>query len=451
MLKVMERNIVDEEGKAFILRGMNLGNWMLTEPNMFGTVGTERRLRRAMEECAGTDKTKYFFDCLLDKWITEKDISYLKSLGINSLRVPLNYRYFEKDETPFNYEKEGFARLDKLVELCRKYKIYLILDMHAAQGCQSGDWHCNNIFQEQTEFYYDRTSQNRFVELWKQIAKRYCGEKWVAGYDLLNEPVALTEKEMDTLNRIYIRTIREIRKIDTEHLIFLEGNQWSQEFEKLEHKDFGENIVYSPHYYCEAAVQEWAYPGEHGGIQYNRAAMELEMDKRDQWIRERNAPCWIGEFGVRRLGSLAGKRQALKDYISVFEERGHSWCYWNFKDLKVRGLLFMDEESPWRKFTDDFEQLKLKYHTDRSLPIEEGLDIDFILRDFQKGDFKEDKDYIRELLIRNIRETLGDQLTWTFAEKFSALSFSDIDWLTDSFLFENCKRDEAWENIIKMI
>lgn len=109
----------------------------------------------------------------------------------------------------------------------------------------------------------------------------------------------------------------------------------------------------------------------------------------------------------------------------------------------------MDEESPWRKFTDEFEKLKLRYHTDRSLPMEGCWDIEFILKDYQRGDFKEGKDSLKELLIRNIRETLGDQLTWTFADRFSALSFPEIERMTDSFLFENCRRDKRWEEIIK--
>lgn len=451
MLKTQGRDILNEKNERIILRGMNLGNWMLIEPNMFGTAGTQRRLKRAMVTCAGREKTDYFFNCLLDKWITDKDICYLKSLGMNSLRVPLDYRYFENDDSPFEYEAEGFKRLDRLVDLCRGHEMYLVLDVHAAQGCQSGDWHCNNVFQEQTEFYYDRTAQNRFTAFWMELVKRYHKEPWIGGYDLLNEPVAETDYEWEVLNDIYIRTIKAIRGIDKEHIIFLEGNRWSQCFEDLKHEEFGDNIVYSPHYYCEAAVQDWNYPGNYGGIEYGRANMEHEMDKRDRWIIEKNTPCWIGEFGVRRLGNLEGKKQALSDYLSVFENRGHSWCYWNFKDLKVRGPLYIAEDSIWRKFVEEFEVVKRKYCTDRSLPLNGKWTVDAVFEDYEEGDFPVGKETVQELLIRNMRETLGDQLTWTFAERFARLTIEEIGQMTDSFLFENCGHYEPMENVIRTV
>ena len=56
----------------------------------------------------------------------------------------------------------------------------------------------------------------------------------------------------------------------------------------LDDELYGDNIVYSPHYYCNAAVQDWDYPGETDGFFYDRHFMENEMDSRDSWIRQKN-------------------------------------------------------------------------------------------------------------------------------------------------------------------
>lgn len=449
MLRTEGRKILNDKGEEIRLRGINLGNWMLIEPNMMGSVGTEIRLRRAMENYAGKEKTECFFRGLLDKWVTEADIFYLKSLGFNSVRIPLNYRYFEDDMAPFEYKTEGFDYLDRVFTFCTKADIYVILDLHAVQGYQNGDWHCNNIFQERTDIYYDKNARERYYALWRKLAERYKDQRMLAGYDLMNEPLAESKEEINALNEIYSEVIQTIRKEDPNHILFIEGNQWAQRFEEI--KDFSAygNIVYSPHYYCEAAVQDADYPGIYRDAVYNIEGMCREMDSRDQWIIEHNAPCWVGEFGVRRLGDLKGKDRALRDYIQTFEKRGHSWCYWNFKDLRVRGPLKLDKNSRWAAFVDEFADLKKKYCTDRSLPEDRSWTLDFIFKDCKENDFVCPKEVVRERVMRNIRETLADQLTQTFAKRFAELSMKEIDELTDSFLLKNCVRYSPWEKIFR--
>lgn len=448
MLRVSGKNIVKEDGSKIVLRGFNLGNLALVEPNMFGTPGTEHRLRRAMKLYAGAEKTERFFKGLNDKWLTDADMSYLKSLGCNSVRLPINYRYFEDDAAPFEYKQDGFDLVDRVVEYCKKYEMYCVIDLHAVQGFQSGDWHCDNLFGEQVNIYYDATCQKRYYALWTAIAERYKDEEWVAGYNVMNEPVAVDPIEVAALNKIYVEVTKAIRDVDKGHMIFLEGNFWSQDFDELD-APFDNNTVYSNHYYCDAAVTPYDYPGTTDGVTYNIDEMRRQMDKRDHYMAEHNIPCWVGEFGVRRFGNLEGKDQALRDYITVYEERGHSWCYWNFKDLSLRGPLYIDENSPWRQFLNKIQPLKDKYHTDRSMLLNDAWDLSSVFGAYEEGDFVGGLDEVKELVIRNMRETLGDQLTLKFGQLFAELSMEEIDALTDSFLFENCKIYEPWEKIFK--
>ena len=448
MLSVDGRNIVREDGSKILLKGFNLGNLALVEPNMFGTPGTEHRLRRAMKLYAGEEKTERFFKGLNEKWVTEGDISFLKELGCNSLRLPLNYRYFEQDMAPFEYREEGFELVDKILSYCRKYEMYLVIDLHAVQGYQSGDWHCDNIFGEQVNLYYDALNQKRYYALWEAIAERYKEEEWLAGYDIMNEPVAVDKYEVAALNDIYAAVVKTIRKADQNHILFIEGNTWAQEFGDL-NPPIDDNVVYSNHYYCDAAVTPMDYPGKKGSVTYDIEDMKREMTKRDSYMEKYNVPCWVGEFGVRRLGDLSGKKQALKDYLTVFEERGHSWCYWNFKDLHLRGPIYLDENSAWCQFLKKMQSLKDKYHTDRSMLIGDAWDLSSVFGAYEEGDFAKSLSETRDILIRNMQETLGDQLTLKFAEFFAELSMEEIDNLTDSFLFENCKIYEPWLEVFK--
>ena len=59
---------------------------------------------------------------------------------MNAVRIPLNYRHFESDDRPFEHKSEGFALLDKVIGWARAHQIYVIPELHAVQGWQSGDW-----------------------------------------------------------------------------------------------------------------------------------------------------------------------------------------------------------------------------------------------------------------------------------------------------------------------
>ena len=113
------------------LRGTCVGGWMNMEDFIDGYPGCEHGLRATMHEVIGPARAHFFFERLLDYFFTEEDAAYMQALGANVLRLPFNYRHFERDDRPFEYLEEGFRHLDQAVEWCGKHGIYVILDFHA--------------------------------------------------------------------------------------------------------------------------------------------------------------------------------------------------------------------------------------------------------------------------------------------------------------------------------
>lgn len=73
-----------------------------------------------MLKALGKEKSDYFFDKWLEYFFTEKDAKFYASLGLNCLRIPVNYRHFEDDMNPRVLKKDGFKHLDRVIELvCR--------------------------------------------------------------------------------------------------------------------------------------------------------------------------------------------------------------------------------------------------------------------------------------------------------------------------------------------
>ena len=178
-LRVKGRDIVDAEGKKIRLRGTCPGGWMNMEDFINGHPGAEHTLRAKMAEMLGASKAQFFFDRMLDHFFNEDDVIFLRKTGMNVVRIPLNYRHFEDDMSPFQYKESGFARLDKILGLCEKHNLYVILDLHSAQGWQNVHWHSDNASRISL-LWRDASYRNRFVALWQEFARRYANRSVIA-------------------------------------------------------------------------------------------------------------------------------------------------------------------------------------------------------------------------------------------------------------------------------
>ena len=166
--------------EPLVLRGFGLGGWMNMENFITGYAGTESQQRRALRSVLGDEGYERFFARFLSVFFTDRDAAFLQDLGLNSVRIPFNYRHFESDDAPFEIRAEGFRLLDSVVDACARHGIYAILDLHAVPGAQNQHWHSDNPTQW-AHFWGQRQFQDRVVNLWEHIADHYRGNPWVAG------------------------------------------------------------------------------------------------------------------------------------------------------------------------------------------------------------------------------------------------------------------------------
>ncbi len=255
-LKISGNQLVDGSGAAVILRGFGLGGWLNMENFITGYPANEEAQRQALLQALGPEKYAFFFDRFLTYFFTEDDARFVKSLGLNLIRIPVNYRHLEDDMAPFVIKEEGFRHLDRAIELCAAQGIYTIIDLHALPGYQNGDWHSDNPTHK-AFFWQHKHFQDRTVGIWEAIARRYRDNPWVAGYNPINEPYDPSEQ---LIMPIYRRLVDAIQAIDPNHLIFLEGNRYSLDFHM-----FGEpwpGVVYTNHDYAAPGfVDGGPYPG----------------------------------------------------------------------------------------------------------------------------------------------------------------------------------------------
>ncbi|MDH4138296.1 MAG: glycoside hydrolase family 5 protein, partial [Anaerolineae bacterium] len=268
-LRVRGSEIVNGRGEVVHLRGFCLGGWMNMENFIIGYPSHESGMRAAMARVLGEAKARFFFERFLRYFITEDDLRFIKSLGCNVVRIALNYRHFESDERPFEYKPQGFSLLDKVIGWARAQQLYVILDLHAVQGWQNPGWHSDNPGQ-QAHFWGQKVFEDRALALWEELARRYRNESFVAGYNVMNEP---NTNDVEWLNHFYRHVTAAIRAVDPDHILFLEGNRDSQQFDHLD-PPFDDNTIYSSHYYFVPSIDDGEYPGTFHGKFYDRGRLK---------------------------------------------------------------------------------------------------------------------------------------------------------------------------------
>ena len=303
MLRAKGKMIVDGQDRPVLLRGVNLGNWIVTEGYLFRLEGGYDRASKIYsltKSLAGKDYSDKYWPEYRKRYMTETDIKEIAACGFNSVRVPLHYSLFTGDGA------EGFNLIDSLLGWCRKYGLYVILDLHCAPGGQTGT-SIDDDENEKPELWSNDANKAQTVAIWKSIAGRYAEEDIVAGYDLLNEPIPEQfNKYNNELVPLYKTIIAAVRSVDQKHMIFIEGANWASNFSMFT-EPLDKNIVYSFHKYWN----------------------DNKKSEIDPYLRISDAqdvPLWCGETGEN-------SNQWYANCTQLFEDYGISWCFWPWKKL----------------------------------------------------------------------------------------------------------------------
>ena len=314
----------DDTSNNFILKGINLGGWMLQEPYMFeftGAADSQHEFKEKLVEFIGQENTDAFYNLWLENFITQADIDALASYGFNSVRLPMHYNLFtlpieqEAVSGQNTWLDTGFNMVDNLLDWCEQNNMYLILDLHAAPGGQGFGSDINDYNSNLPSLWESDENKNKTIALWGRLADRYKDEPWIGGYDLLNETHwDLGENE---LRDFYVDVTQEIRQYDQNHVIFIEGNGYANDFSGLT-PPWDDNMAYSFHKY-------WSY----------NDSLEWVTWMRNQY----SVPLWMGEAGEN-------SNQWFTEAIKVFEENYIGWAFWPLKKIESISAMYAISSNP---------------------------------------------------------------------------------------------------------
>ena len=177
------------------LRGVNLGGWLVLEKWMTPSL---------FEGLAATDETSWCVELgrkvperLRAHWasfITREDFAWLADAGINAVRIPVGHwilgppypwhpRY---GSLPEPFITGGIEVLDRALDHAAEFGLGVIIDLHAAAGCQNG--FDNGGMKDVCDWAGDSAFVDHSVELLGRLAARYRAHRALRGIEVLNEP-----------------------------------------------------------------------------------------------------------------------------------------------------------------------------------------------------------------------------------------------------------------------
>lgn len=301
MLKTDGTKWVKASGTPILLKGTNLGNWLVQEFWMMGQGGNgvhdQCTLEAKLTERFGYDEKERLIKLFRDNWIKERDWDQLKAFGFNVVRLPILWNVIEDEKNPRTLRADAWHYLDWSIAEAKKRGIYVILDLHGALGGQTPNDHtgCSG----QNKYWTDAEYQDRTKWLWEQIATRYKGEPAVAAFDPLNEPWGSTAEDMAVrVTELY----ETIRKIDDKHIVMLPSHYGNIEV-------YGDPVAKGM---TNVAFELHPYPGLFGD-----RPSDTHFDIHRDWLK-------CGQTGTGGV------------------------CDWNTKLTALKTPMLMGEFQPWQ-------------------------------------------------------------------------------------------------------
>ncbi|KAJ9660077.1 hypothetical protein H2198_002774 [Neophaeococcomyces mojaviensis] len=463
LLRVQGDKIVNENDELVILKGAGLGGQLNMENFITGYPGHEHEHRAAMAEVLGPEKAQFFFDKLIEYFFTDVDAAFFASLGLNCIRVPFNYRHFIDDQNPSVLRQEGFRLLDRIIEICGRHNLYVILDLHAVPGGQNQDWHSDSGIAKAL-FWEHRVFQDQVVSLWEAIAKHYVGNPVIAGYNPLNEPADPLHYR---LTDFYVRVEKAIRAVDPEHILYIDGNTYAMDFSHFP-PEVLPNAVYACHDY---ATFGFPIPGQapYTGTEVQKAKLLKSFNRKADFMRRHGVPIWNGEFGPVYASTATDphaditnsqRYTLLQEQLDIYAASQINWSIWLYKDIGYQGMVHVDPGSKYMQLIAPF--LSKKQHlgldfwgcVDKSGvqntydPFIKALE-EQIPEKFRTRKYPHVWTFGRHVE-RVVRECLmSEYLGWEFTELFRGLEYEELDELAACFKLENCLKREGLNEILR--
>ncbi|MCX7096518.1 MAG: glycoside hydrolase family 5 protein [Methylococcales bacterium] len=338
------------------IRGVNLGGWLVIEKWMTPSLFDGLQATDETSYCVELgDKAKQTLSKHWETFITEEDFAWLAQIGINAVRIPVGHWLFGPDY-PYHptygankhpFVEGGIAILDQAFDWAERYGLLIVLDLHAAPGCQNG--FDNGGIQNVCDWASLADYINFSVNFLGRLAERYHERPALHAIEVLNEPhwetdLALLKKYTTDA---YL-SIRQYCKASDVAIVFHDSFRPFREFVGFFPKPAFSNVLLDIHrYQCfgRSEIDSDIYGHLRGAV------VEWKQEA-DDIIHELELGTYVGEWSLGldlkvvslwEQGPFNHTQQHMDDFQMDVAYRGYAaaqlmtfekyqgWFFWSYK------------------------------------------------------------------------------------------------------------------------
>jgi len=270
--------------------------------------------------------------------LVDEHFDVVAEAGFGTVRLPVRWSDHADAAPPYAISDGFLGRVDRAVDAAMARDLSLVLNVHHYHQLTAAP-------EEHTE---------RFLALWRQIARRYADRPDRLAFELLNEPRdAMTAPRWNALHPRALAVVRESNP--TRSVLVSPADLGNPEgLSTLELPD-DDHLVLTVHYYAPfrfthqgatwvEGTQAWL--GTTWGDPAERDAVRADMTLVADWAAAVGRPVFLGEFGSFYRADLASRAAWTVCVRSEAERHGFGWAYWEFgTDFGVYDL----EQRQWRE------------------------------------------------------------------------------------------------------
>jgi glucan 1,3-beta-glucosidase len=284
------------------LRGVNLGSWLVIEKWMVPSL---------FEGLQATDETSYCVELgaraeqtLKHHWntfITRDDFAWIAHTGINAVRIPVGHWIFGPDY-PYHraygqyrhpFVVGGIEILDRAFDWAEEFGLHVVLDLHAAPGCQNG--FDNGGIKDVCEWHTKEEYINYSLLVLERLAERYHKRPALHAIAVLNEPRwDIATNLLKKYNTDAYYRIRNYCKPEDVAVVFNDGFRSYTEYTGFFTEPEFSNVVLDIHRY-QCFVHEDVDLDVYGHIQKTVVDWKNEADEIN---RDRGLWTYVGEWSL---------------------------------------------------------------------------------------------------------------------------------------------------------
>jgi endoglucanase len=286
-------------------------------------------------------------------WFGEREVAWIAQQGFDHIRLPVDGRLCLKPDGSLDEAK--LTPVDDTVRWARARGLGVVLDLHFLPGADFNGAGEGRAF-------VDQALQEKVADFWRRLARRFSNEGPWLRFEILNEPVAPTNQQLNLFNR---RMLAAIRESNPTRIVYLSSNRWST-FGTVNEMEVPAdlNVAITVHYYEPMVFTHqrapWAgftdkmpavsFPGRvpdlsgattgnqslnvKAGDELTVADIEAGFTKVAAWAAEHagGREIYLGEFGVYKPADPASKVRWIAAVRAAAESRGWSWAVWDYND-----------------------------------------------------------------------------------------------------------------------